>query len=237
MQLLQIAFAAAVVLSFGLLGRMMAMHDSLPSGPHTDHVDSSLHKILRQQRRLEDHLEHLSQQVEQLRVASQVPEHQRSKRHSGHHDHDATHLGASGATGAATGAASASSAKVLGPTAECPNRKPFHTLLTAQASVYQQWQARIAYYHWKKQARIAGPCTDMVGFHRLCATEGGKPDGLEAEIPTMFTVQLSREVIESHLASACSTGPTRSASSSLRRRCARSSSRRTCCCSRPTTCS
>ena len=54
MQLLQIAFAAAVVLSFGLLGRMMAMHDSLPSGPHTDHVDSSLHKILRQQRRLED---------------------------------------------------------------------------------------------------------------------------------------------------------------------------------------
>ena len=87
---------------------------------------------------------------------------------------------------------------MLGATAQCPHRKPFHTLLTAQASVYQQWQARIAYFHWKKQAALAGPCTDMVGFHRLCATEGGRPDGLEKEIPTLFTTQLSREVIDSH---------------------------------------
>ena len=56
MQLLQLAFGVAVVLSFGLLGRMMAMHDALPAGPRGDHVDSSLHKIMRQQRRLEEHM-------------------------------------------------------------------------------------------------------------------------------------------------------------------------------------
>ena len=64
--------------------------------------------------------------------------------------------------------------------------------------MYQQWQARIAYHHWKKQAAAGGKCTDMVAFHRLCATKGGEPDGLEKEIPTIFTVQLSDEVISSH---------------------------------------
>jgi hypothetical protein len=76
----------------------------------------------------------------------------------------------------------------------CPGRRPFHALLTAQASPYQQWQARIMYYHWKKQAAAAGPCGEMGGFTRLCATEGAKPDGLEAEIPSVFTRQLAEEV-------------------------------------------
>lgn len=80
----------------------------------------------------------------------------------------------------------------------CPNRRPFHALLTAQSSPYQQWQARIMYFHWKKQAAAAGPCGEMGGFTRLCATEGGKPDGLENEIPTVFTKQLSQEIIASH---------------------------------------
>ena len=51
---------------------------------------------------------------------------------------------------------------------------------------------------WKKQRDAGGKCTDMVGFHRLCATAGGAPDGLEGEIPTLFTVQLSDEIIASH---------------------------------------
>ena len=42
-----------------------------------------------------------------------------------------------------------------------PNRRPFHTLLTAQGSVYNQWQARIMYHHWKKQRAADGPCTEM----------------------------------------------------------------------------
>ena len=73
-----------------------------------------------------------------------------------------------------------------------PNK--FHALLTSQSSPYQPWQSRIMYYHWKKQKAIAGPCGDMGGFTRLCATPGGKPDGLEIEIPSVFTVELSEEV-------------------------------------------
>ena len=38
---------------------------------------------------------------------------------------------------------------------------------------------------WKKQRDAGGKCTDMVGFHRLCATAGGAPDGLEGEVPTL----------------------------------------------------
>jgi len=80
----------------------------------------------------------------------------------------------------------------------CPGRRPYHTVLTATGSNYQQWQARIMYYHWKKQAAAGGPCTDMAAFTRLCATNNGKPDGLQDEIPTLFTVELSREVINAH---------------------------------------
>ena len=99
---------------------------------------------------------------------------------------------------AATTATAAVPAMANAESAACPGRKPFHTLMTAQASVYQQWQSRIAYFHWKKQAAAGGKCTDMVAFHRLCATAGGKPDGLEREIPTLFTVQLSEEVLSKH---------------------------------------
>lgn len=81
---------------------------------------------------------------------------------------------------------------------KCPDRRPIHGLLTAQASVYQQWQARIMYYHWEKQKAIAGECTDMAGFTRLTATAGGKPDGLEREIPSVFVEELSEEVMKSH---------------------------------------
>ena len=89
---------------------------------------------------------------------------------------------------AATTEAEASTEKCPKP----PNK--FHALLTSQSSPYQQWQSRIMYYHWKKQKAIAGPCGDMGGFTRLCATPGGKPDGLENEIPSVFTVELSEEV-------------------------------------------
>lgn len=196
MGIMQYFAAGGIILSFALLGRMLAMHESLPAGPRTDHVDSSLHKILRHQMRLEDRLDRLSRQLENMQQAQPqqsataaeepevvaVPEKKRRKRqHSSHSGDAASHAGAS-----------------AGASAACPSRNPFHTLLTSQGSVYQQWQARIAYHHWKKQAKVAGPCTDMVGFHRLCATEGGQPDGLEGEIPTIFTVQLSRDIIDSH---------------------------------------
>ena len=73
--------------------------------------------------------------------------------------------------------------------AKCPGRRPFHTLLTTQATIYQQWQSRIMYYHWRKQAAASGPCTEMTNFTRLVASEGGAPDGLEGEIPSIFVRQ------------------------------------------------
>ena len=90
-------------------------------------------------------------------------------------------------TSAAGGLASAGDGAA---TAQCgPGRKPYHTLLTTQATVYQQWQSRIMYYHWQKQKTRDGPCTEMGGFTRLVASEGGKPDGLEGEMPSAFVVQ------------------------------------------------
>ena len=104
------------------------------------------------------------------------------------------------ATAAAAAATAAATAAVAHAEEEptCPGRRPYHTVLTATGSNYQQWQARIMYYHWKKQAAAGGPCTDMAAFTRLCATNNGKPDGLQDEIPTLFTVELSREVINAH---------------------------------------
>ena len=72
---------------------------------------------------------------------------------------------------------------------KCPaTRKPFHTLLTATAQVYQQWQCRVMYYHWKKQRALdpAGACTEMTGLTRLVAHGQATKDGLEAEMPTFF---------------------------------------------------
>ena len=72
-------------------------------------------------------------------------------------------------------------------------RKPYHTLLTGQGTVYNGWQARIMYHHWKKQAAKEGRCTEMTGFTRLCASKGGKPDGLEAYVPSMFVPELTHQ--------------------------------------------
>ena len=82
--------------------------------------------------------------------------------------------------------------------AGCPGRKPFHTLLTAQATIYQQWQSRIMYYHWKKQKARQGACGAMGGFTRLVASEKGEADGLEDEMPSYFVPQLSTEVLAAH---------------------------------------
>jgi len=73
------------------------------------------------------------------------------------------------------------------------SRRPFHTILTATAQVYQQWQCRIMYYHWKKQRALdpAGACTELTGFTRLVAHRDGAPDGLEREIPSFFVKEYS----------------------------------------------
>lgn len=66
--------------------------------------------------------------------------------------------------------------------------KPYHVLLTADDSVYEQWQTRVAYFHYMKHKALAGPCSDMGGFTRLLHT--GVNDALSAEIPTVVTMRL-----------------------------------------------
>ena len=64
-----------------------------------------------------------------------------------------------------------------------PGRRPFHTLLTAQKSLYQEWQTKIFYLQFRKAQAAGGPCTEMTGFTRLLA--GNQPDELMALMPTI----------------------------------------------------
>lgn len=99
----------------------------------------------------------------------------------------------------ATTAAAAAARPAVTPAANCPaSRRPYHVLLTAQGSIYNGWQARIMYYHWQKQRDADGPCTEMTGFTRLCASPDGEPDGLEAYIPSIFVKQLTTEVLKKY---------------------------------------
>ena len=84
-------------------------------------------------------------------------------------------------------------ARALAPIADTsrrcpPSRKPFHVVLTATGQVYQQWQCRIMYFHWKKQRDNdpAGACTELTGFTRLVASMNGNPDGIQDEVPSVF---------------------------------------------------
>ena len=73
----------------------------------------------------------------------------------------------------------------------CPRpRRPYHVLLTAASGIYQEWQTRIAYYHYKK-LKAQNPCSDIGGFTRLLNTHGARPDALVGEIPTVAVRQLS----------------------------------------------
>ena len=63
---------------------------------------------------------------------------------------------------------------------------------------YNGWQARIHYYHWKKQSALGGACSEMTGYTRLCASEGGKPDGLEGFIPSVFVKALTTDVLKNY---------------------------------------
>jgi len=75
----------------------------------------------------------------------------------------------------------------------CPKgRRPYHTILTAQASTYQRWQTLIFYYHFRKAQR-ANPCTEMQGFTRLLASSNSAGDDLMSYMPTVTVSQLGFE--------------------------------------------
>jgi hypothetical protein len=80
-------------------------------------------------------------------------------------------------------------AVVAGPFSKCARRRPYHVVLTAASGVYQEWQSRIAYYHYKK-LKAEHACSDIGGFTRLLNTPNGQPDGLMDEMPTVVVKQL-----------------------------------------------
>ena len=73
-----------------------------------------------------------------------------------------------------------------------PGRRPFHVILTAQASIYQEWQTKIMYYHFKK-IQAQNPCTEMTGFTRLLASRGAQLDELAKTIPTIVVEQATQQ--------------------------------------------
>lgn len=77
------------------------------------------------------------------------------------------------------------------------SHRKFHTLVTTNANVYQAWQVRVMYFHWKKQKKICveqetkeEPC-QMGGFTRVLHD---KPDSLMSEIPTCVVDRLDNEM-------------------------------------------
>lgn len=94
--------------------------------------------------------------------------------------------GEGGGGGAAKPALTGKAAFGLAPPlpSHCPSTlRPYHTLLTAQSTTYQNWQSRIMYYHFTKQQKASQPCTEMGGFTRLVAHKKGaraRPRGRRA---------------------------------------------------------
>ena len=213
-------FAALVLFGTALLFMQHAAHEPAAEAQvqNDARLLSSVSTLIQQQRRIETSLETLASSLATLQAEAAAAEAQAEaeKNAPGPRKHAAP----------AGGPAKQASTT-------CPGRRPYHTVLTATGSVYQKWQSRIMYYHWKKNSALAGPCADAVGFTRLCATPGGEPDGnpkpqpnpkpnpnpdphphptptrppnpspspnpgLEAEIPSLFTVELSHEVLSRH---------------------------------------
>jgi hypothetical protein len=70
-------------------------------------------------------------------------------------------------------------------------RNKYHVVVTADGSVYAQWQVRVCYWHFQKLKK-EHPDSDAGGFTRLL--HSGKPDGLMAEIPTAVVDPLPKDV-------------------------------------------
>ena len=177
-------FAALVLFGTALLFMQHAAHEPAAEAhvQNEARILSSVSALVQQQKRVETSLETLASSLATLQAAAAEAEAEAER--------DAPELRRRIAAPAGGRAKQASTS--------CPDRRPYHTILTATGSVYQKWQSRIMYHHWKKNSALAGPCADAVGFTRLCATPGGEPDGLEAEIPSLFTVELSNEVLSRH---------------------------------------
>jgi len=193
MRLHQLLFGGALVLCVVFISRVLVQDQLSTKRPpaSTANLERSITALVQQQRRVETRLEVLASDLSKLRLPPRSRPIQAEALTPVATEAAALEVEVTAAAEKAVPAAEPTDA-------ECPERRSYHALLTAQSSHYQQWQARIMYFHWQKQKAVQGRCGDMGGFTRLCATKGGEPDGLEGEIPSLFTAQLPDAVIAAH---------------------------------------
>ena len=178
--MLKTFFAFILLLSTVLMLMQHSVHQTEPAARTSPAVERSLTALLAQQRRVETQLETLAVKLAELQTErpAELLEEEPSEPEK-----------------EPAAAETPPRRQLVAPS--CSDRKPYHTLLTATSSNYQQWQSRIMYHHFQKH-QASKPCADAVGFTRLCATPDGRPDGLEKEIPSFFTVELSHQVLAKH---------------------------------------
>ncbi len=68
-------------------------------------------------------------------------------------------------------------------------RRPYHTVLTSSSGMYQAWQSKIAYHHYKLQ-KARDPCGEMGGFTRLLTSPSGKWQSDDADMPTVVVSEV-----------------------------------------------
>ena len=134
MKLHQLLFGGALLLCVVFISQVLLRQDQIgttkrPSASSAG-LERSIASLVQQQRRVETRLEALASGLARLKLPprSRAPQVAATQ---------------SAVTEAVAPAPPAAEAVAEPADAECPGRRPFHALLTAQSSYYQQWQARI----------------------------------------------------------------------------------------------
>ena len=147
MKLHQLLFGGALLLCVVFISQVLLQQDQIgttkrPSASSAG-LERSIASLVQQQRRVETRLEALASGLAKLKLPprSRPPQVEATQP-------ALTEAGVAAEAAEVTAPAVQAEAAAEPADAECPERRPFHALLTAQSSYYQQWQARIMCHHW-----------------------------------------------------------------------------------------
>ena len=151
MRLHQLLFGGALVLCVVFISRVLVQDQLSTKRPpaSTANLERSITALVQQQRRVETRLEVLASDLSKLRLPPRSRPIQAEALTPVATEAAALEVEVTAAAEKAVPAAEPTDA-------ECPERRSYHALLTAQSSHYQQWQARIMYFHWQKQKAVQG---------------------------------------------------------------------------------
>ena len=147
MKLHQLLFGGALLLCVVFISQVLLQQDQIgttkrPSASSAG-LERSIASLVQQQRRVETRLEALASGLAKLKLPprSRAPQVEATQP-------AVTEAAVTAEAAEVTAPAVQAEAAAEPADAECPERRPFHALLTAQSSYYQQWQARIMCHHW-----------------------------------------------------------------------------------------